>query len=275
MRQLKLLIPVLAVAGILAIPAFPSDADAIAIEKNIVANHMPFGTVIDPVYSSATGTDITGYTRCADSALWTGAFLAAEAFHYKVTQSPDALTNVKNAIAAIGALANVTGNNQVARCMFAANWQFAAGIESEEAGNSVKQSAPWVWIDNTSRDEIVGVFFGLGVAYDMVDDPGVKSSIGPLASRIAHFIADHQWSPDDDITTTFRVRPEELQAMLDVTRHVNPGDSISGPFLEVPFDAGVLVDIQATSSYFKFNLDYMSFYNLVRLNPTNNFFFFD
>ena len=34
------------------------------------------------------------------------------------------------------------------------------------------------------RDEVVGVFFGLGVAYDMVNDAGVKSSIGPLASRI-------------------------------------------------------------------------------------------
>ena len=46
--------------------------------------------------------------------------------------------------------------------------------------------------------------------------------------------------------------------ILDTTRHVNPGDTISGPLIiPVPFDFGVLLDIQDTSSYFKFNLDYM------------------
>jgi hypothetical protein len=130
---------------------------------------------------------------------------------------------------------------------------------------------PWVWVDNTSRDEVVGVFFGLAVAYDFVNDPVVHSSIGPVASLIARYISDHLWSPGDDITTTFLVRPEELQMLVDTTRHVNPGDGISGPLINpVPFDAGVLLDIQDNSSYFKFNLDYMTFFNLVRYNPGNS-----
>src|ERR1019366_1425520 len=157
-------------AGILVIPALSAEADALAIEANIMANHFPFGGIIDPVYSSPTGAAITGYTRCADSALWTGAFLAAESFHYKVNQSPTALANVKAALAGITALVDVTGNNRLARCMFAANWQFAPGIESEEAGNSINQAAPWVWVDHTSRDEVVGVFFGLAAVYELVDD---------------------------------------------------------------------------------------------------------
>jgi len=65
---------------VLLVPAFSAESDAVAIAANIRANHMPFGIVIDPVYSSATGTQITGYSRCGDSALWTGAFLAAESF---------------------------------------------------------------------------------------------------------------------------------------------------------------------------------------------------
>ncbi len=45
----------------------------------------------------------------------------------------------------------------------------------------------------------------------------------------------------------------------------------AGPFFNpIPFDAGVLVDIQSNSSYFKFNLDYMTFYTLVRYNPTSS-----
>ena len=257
-------------ATLFAFPVFSAEPDALAIDANIQAKHLQFGIVMDPVYDSATGTTVVGYTRCGDSALWTGAYLAAESFRYNVTQSPDALNNVKNAIAGIKGLVDVTGNNRLARCMFASNWQFASYVENEEMSNSINQAAPWIWIDNTSRDEVVGVFFGLGVAYDLVNDAGVKASIGPLASRIAHFIADHQWSPGDDITTTFLTRPEELQTLLDVTRHVNPGDSISGPFFNpIPFDAGVLSDIQSNSSYFKFNLDYMSFYHLVPLQNDN------
>jgi hypothetical protein len=53
---------------------------------------MPFGTILDPVYSDPAGNQIVGYTRCGDSALWTGAYLAAEAFRYNVTRSADALT---------------------------------------------------------------------------------------------------------------------------------------------------------------------------------------
>ena len=68
-----------------------SEADALAISANIQAKHLPFGTILDPIYASPTSDQIVGYTRCGDSALWTGAYLAAEAFRYNVTRSADAL----------------------------------------------------------------------------------------------------------------------------------------------------------------------------------------
>jgi uncharacterized protein (TIGR03437 family) len=274
MRQSTLAFAVLASAGILAVPAQSAEADALAIEANIVANHLPFGDLYDPVYASPTSNTVTGYSRCADAALWTGAWLAAESYHYAVNQSPTALANVKNAISAIQGLVDVTGDNQLARCMFSPGWQFAAGVESEESANGINQAPPtWVWVGNTSRDEVVGVFFGLAAAYDFVNDPGVHASIGPIAHLIAHYISGNlYWSPDDDITTTFLDRPEELQMILDTTRDVNPGDTISGPFFNpVPFDSGVLLDVNGgNGSYFKFNLDYMTFFNLVRYNPNSS-----
>ena len=117
---------------------------------------------------------------------------------------------------------------------------------------------------------MVGAFFGLGAAYDVVDDATVKSDIADLATRLIGFIAQHQWSPNDDISNTFALRPEELQMLLQVARHVNPSNSISGPFLVLPVETAVLVDVQSNSSYYKFNLDYMTFYNLVRLQNNSD-----
>jgi uncharacterized protein (TIGR03437 family) len=242
-----------------------SERDALAITANIQARHTPFATLLDPIYASPTSGQIIGYTRCADSALWTGAYLAAESFRYKVTQSADALQNVKSALAGLKSLADLTGDNRLARCMVPANSPYAAGIASEEAINGIHQSPPWIWVDNTSRDQVVGAFFGLGTAFDLVDDPAVKTGASDLVTRLIGFISGHQWSPNDDITGTFQFRPEELQMLLQVARHVNPSNTVSGPFFVPPVDAGVQFDVLSNSSYFKFNLDYMSFYQLLRL----------
>jgi uncharacterized protein (TIGR03437 family) len=242
-----------------------SEADALAISAAIQARHLPFGTILDPIYASSSSTQIAGYTRCGDSALWTGAYLAAESFRYNVTKSADALNNVKGALAGLKALADVTGDNRLARCMVAANSPYAAGISNEEAANTIHQNPPWIWVDNTSRDQVVGAFFGLGAAFDLVDDAGVKSGVSDLATRLLGFIAHHQWSPNDDISNTFLLRAEELQMLLQVARHVNPSNGISGPLIVPPVDSGVLVDVSGLGSYFKFNLDYMTLYNLVRI----------
>ena len=254
----------------LASAAAASEADALAISAAIQARHLPFNTILDPIYSSSSSTQIIGYTRCGDSALWTGAYLAAESFRYNVTKSPDALANVKGALAGLKGLADITGDNRLARCMVPADSPYAAGIANEEASNTIHQNPPWIWVDNTSRDQVVGAFFGLGAAFDLVDDASVKSTISDLATRLLGFIAHHQWSPNDDVSNTFLLRAEELQMLLQVARHINPANGISGPLLVPPVNSGVLVDISSLGSYFKFNLDYMTFYNLVRIQDNGD-----
>jgi uncharacterized protein (TIGR03437 family) len=253
------------------LPIAASEADALAISAKIQAHFLPFGTILEPIYASPNSTDISFYTDCGDSALWTGAYLAAEAFRYNVTQSADALNNVRGALAGLKALADVTGDNRLARCMAMANSPYAASISSQEAANTIHQNPPWIWVDNTSRDEVVGAFFGLGVAFDLVNDDAVRTDVSDLATRLLGFIAQHQWSPNDDISDTFLLRPEELQMLLAVAHHVNPSDKVSAPPFTLPIDAGVNFDILSNSSYFKFNLDFMTFYNLVRLGNDSSY----
>src|ERR1035437_1577502 len=117
--------------------AHASEADALSISSNIQARHLPYGAILEPVYAAANSAQIAAYTHCGDSAIWTGHYLAAEAFRYNVTRSPDALNNVKKAIAGITALVDVTGTGVLARCMVPMNSPYLAGIEGEEAHNGI------------------------------------------------------------------------------------------------------------------------------------------
>jgi uncharacterized protein (TIGR03437 family) len=259
-----------AIVCLYVFPSGASESDALAIDANIRARHLPFGTLLDPIYAAPDSDQIVGYTRCGDSALWTGAYLAAEAFRYNVTHSADALSNVRSTFAALKGLSDITGDNRLARCIVLASSPYADGIAHEESANQIVYNQPWFWVDNTSRDQIVGAFFGLGVAYDLVDDTSLKQGISDLVTRLIGYISRHQWSPNDDITTTFRLRPESLQMLLEVARHVNPSIDVSGPFLSLPIETGVAFDVQSNSSYFKFDLDYMSLYHLVRLQDNGD-----
>ena len=52
------------------------------IFAEIHARHLPFGTVLDPVFAGAQSNEIVGYSRAGDSAIWTGHYLAAESFRF-------------------------------------------------------------------------------------------------------------------------------------------------------------------------------------------------
>jgi uncharacterized protein (TIGR03437 family) len=259
-------------------PAQASEADALAISQNIQARHFPYFTVLDPAFDSPTGNQIVNYTRCGDSAIWTGFYLAAEAFRYSVTHSADALANARRAFAGVQSLVDVTGNNVLARCLIPDNSPYAAGIQSEEANNGIYHSAPGnFWVGNTSRDEYSGVIFGLGVAYDLIDDQAMKSSIVQVVTRLVQFLKDHGWIvvlPDGTATTTFLDRPDQQLAFLQLARHVNPDQfsttyDIEKVLLSPVMIAPISFDTLSDSSYFKFNLDTINLYTLIHLESSS------
>jgi uncharacterized protein (TIGR03437 family) len=258
--------------------ATAAEADALAISKSIQDRHFPHYTVLDPIFDSPTGDQIVSYTRCGDSALWTGFDLAAESFRYKVTQSADAVAAAQRALAGIQSLIDVTGNNVLARCLIPVGSPYAAAIQNEEAANGIYHSGPEnFWVGNTSRDEYSGVLFGLGVAYDLMDDPAMKATIAAQVTRLVQFLKDHSWSivlPDGTTTTTFLERPDQQLAFLQLARHVNP-DQFSTAYdlarvLLSPVAAlPITFDTLSNSSYFKFNLDSINLYTLIHLESSS------
>ncbi len=235
---------------------------------------MPYGTVIDPVFASATSNTITDYTRCGDSAIWTGHYLAAESFRYRVTRDPAALANVKSAVAGIRSLVDITGTDVLARCLIPLTSPYMASISSQEATNTIytNKSAGYIWVGNTSRDEYSGVMFGLAVAYNLVDDAGVKVSAAAIVTRILNFLMNHAWTivlPDFNVSDTFVGREDQVLAFLTIGQYVNPNAFAAAYANNLQYAPEMVVPVgletTSLSSYFKFNLDYINFYSLIGL----------
>ena len=269
----------------------PSQADADAIAANIVALHMPYGTLADPGFASADSTSpdfttVVSYNRTGDGAIWTGHYLAAQAFRYAVTQSADALDAVRSALNGVQSLVDVTSPldpDILARSWVPQSSPYLAKIQTDEGHNGLYPSTyngqPVYWIGSTSRDQYAGVFFGLATAYDLVPDAAVRSQAAALVTRLLDCLLAHGWSvqmPDGSFSTTFMGRPDEQLTLLQIGRHVNPTkyDALYRAFA-ASNAALVVAPIRAEcsdtyGSYFKFNLDYIDFFNLVRLEPAGS-----
>ncbi|MDX1980641.1 MAG: hypothetical protein SFV51_10255 [Bryobacteraceae bacterium] len=266
---LRSLFTLFAVVGL----ATAAESDAISISAAIQARHAPFGTIVDP-FLDAQG-NVTGYTRCGDSAIWTGHYLAAESFRYGVTGDPAALQNARNALGGIQMLVDVTGEDLLARCAFPQDSPFAAGILHEEQHHGSFEGTclgrPCYWIANTSRDQYIGVFFGLTAAYQHIGDAAFRNAATQTATRLLDKLLRDNWAvrmPDGRISTSFIGRADQRLSLLAAGARINSGRFNASyrnarfwesAFVGVPI-LGEVIDPH--NSYFKFNLDVLSFYQL-------------
>ncbi|HNY41278.1 MAG TPA: hypothetical protein PKJ41_12825 [Bryobacteraceae bacterium] len=255
---------------------FADEAAALRIERKIRDRHMPYLGIIDPVFASADSTEIVSYTRCGDSATWTGHYLAAEAYRYNVTKSPEARTNIMDALNGIRKLVEATGNDMLARCAVPVDSPYASAIVSEESAHGVHVAAidgiPHFWVGNTSRDQYIGVFFGLTAAFQMVQDQEVHDWVSMLATRMLVALMDRHWQitmPDGTVSSSFIGRPDQQLAMLKLGRRMNPNVFESdykwrANTYAYAVPAPILVETRDLyNSYFKFNLDYAAMYMLL------------
>jgi hypothetical protein len=264
----------------------PTEADAVAISQNIQANHWPYHTLLNPRYASGDPSSpdymtlsARGYTQAADNAIWTGHYLAAESFRYSVTRSADALANISKAVKGITALIDVTGTDLLARFLIPLSSPYAESVLGEEAAGHGRYDAmyngmPYGWLGNTSRDQYSGVFFGLGVAYSLVADVHIRREIRSDVTRMLSFLVRNGWNvrmPDGTISTTFAGRPEQKLSFLQVGRLVDPakwGASYKLARTLYASSVGLPISYECLDpygSYYKFNLDHINLYNLIRL----------
>jgi hypothetical protein len=276
-----------------AADSIPTQADADAISSNIVTVHLPYGTMADPGFmtSDVTSPDyytVSTYNRTGDGANWTGHWVAAEAFRYAVTGSADALSNVQRGVNGLQSLIEVTSPaapGLLARSWLPQNSPYLPKIQTDEGHNGMYASSyggqAVYWIGSTSRDQYSGVFFGLAVAYDLVPDATLRAQIASLVTRMLDNLLAHSWNvvmPNGSISTTFVGRSEQQLTLLQIGRHVNTAKYTTKYQTFRSSNSGgtgtaISIDCLDTyKSYYKFNLDYINLFDLIRLEePTSTY----
>jgi len=151
-------------------------------DKWIRKVHLPNGYLANTRFTDKTYKTISSWHGTGDSAIWTGAYLAAEAIRLKVTGAPDARANVRKLVEAVHLLFKVHGHaGYLAR--FCAPYGKDKKLDAHYDPTNVDdhkvtyKGASWFWSGNTSRDQYQGVLLGYSLAYDVLTSASHKAMI--------------------------------------------------------------------------------------------------
>jgi len=163
---------------------------AAAFEERIRLRHDRYGMVSDSHLAKAGDLSTNVLESSDNDGLWTAMYGAAECFRYAVTKSPEALARAKRAVDAVLFLEEVTG---------------VPGLPARsyvKKGDSRPKDGSWHWTadgqiqwkGDTSSDEIVGHFFVLSIAYDLLDDAALKVRMAEAARKMMDTIISHGYN---------------------------------------------------------------------------------
>jgi hypothetical protein len=238
------------------------------------------------------GPEYEGYH---DTAIWTGHFLAAEAFRFSVTQSTEALQRVRFILCGIEKLFQVTGASGLfARAALRADSPYptqpsmctktrTSGSkchpgEMEQYYHRTIDDQRWCGFGRgkypTSRDSYAGLMMGMAFAYKLVPDPQVSDTIRRLVTdAIRYLVCEHKWNlrtfeepliaaePYQKIKTSFIHQIHHQLALLRLGKTVNPEEfgalyDLYAPGADVAWLPIWGTVIEPLAKYYKFNLSH-------------------
>lgn len=267
---------------------------ALQISQEIQERHVPYETITDPKFLSADSGEIADpIIDYGDSAIWTGHYLAAEAYRWAVTADPQALDAVNIVVQGIHRLVNIGVPGLLARFAVPLNDPLSREVTCTRDSlippgictnsNCTYQGtfggSEFSFADSISRDQYSGVMFGYAIAYELVPDPDIRSIIKGDVEAIIDYLEANGWTTvytDGCISTTFLVHPDQILNFCQIGRRISPEkyealyQSKATSLADATGSAIYFEVLDPHNSYYKFNLDYINLFNLVRLenDPT-------
>jgi hypothetical protein len=186
------------------------------------AHHQPYyhGSA-DVRFSDDSYTTPIAYGGWGDSCIWTGTYLGSQAMRYWVTGDAVAKENAINAAHALDGFLHVTGRTG----FIARYWapQDSLMYQGDDWCDAPEQDRCHHWEDGdfagdfwwgeTSRDQYTGWFFGMALAYDLIDDEPLREMIRADVTEVLNALLDQHWWIIDEAGEPTDAAPNVLPAM--------------------------------------------------------------
>ncbi len=149
-------------------------------DKNILAN-----AVVDTGFKTTDLKVPAVYNEMGDSAIWTGTYLASEAYRFMETGSVDALKRIQILAKTLHLFLNVTGTKGVlCRYVMKSSEHQKATYAAPDltcGREGIKCNVPFEgtnydYSGDPSRDQYMGVVLGLGLAFDAIKNIDKKTT---------------------------------------------------------------------------------------------------
>ncbi len=245
--------------------------------------HQPYyGGNVEVYFADDARTVMNGVGGYGDSCIWTGTYLGSQAMRYYVTGDPEAKANAIRMVDTLDGYLHVTGKEGfIARYhapQDSLGYRGDAACDSSDSCHRIETGtyAGDFWEGNTSRDQYSGWFFGMSLAYDLIDDEAVKTKIRDDVNEVVTALMDNNWNITAQDGKPSKTAPQVQSSMklnfLIVGYHIT-GDArmltqIKSMLLNVNRTSIFISDINYWNRYLEYygnNLAHTNWYNLLRL----------
>ncbi|MBZ0271223.1 hypothetical protein K8I61_04255 [bacterium] len=263
--------------------AGPLRAKAEAFDLWHEAYHTPlYGGHVHVTFTDNTYATPQSYDGYGDSTIWTGTYLASQAFRYHVTGDAMAKANAIESVNALSGHLHVTGKpGFIARYRAPqASIAYPGDVDCANHDRCHKvdtgEFAGDFWWGETSRDQYTGWFLGMGLAYDLIDDEPTRQIVREdVAEVLDELIATGWWIIDEAGEKTDaapRILPPQQASWLLVGYHVTGEARFREALAEWLLDENRIVMqfnsiafLNRYAQYYGNNLAHENFLNLLRL----------
>ncbi len=175
-------------------PAGPLLVKARGYDSWHEAHHQPlYGATVEVLFTDDSLTDVLQYDGRGDSTIWTGTYLASQAFRYAVTAEDQAKANILKIADTLHNHLKVTGRpGFIARYRAPADGPGVTPCDPGDEDCHVVTDGPFagdLWTGDTSRDQYTGWFMGLALAYDFLDDETMRLTIRDDVTEVIDAVA--------------------------------------------------------------------------------------
>jgi len=147
----------------------------------VAAEHMPRGLVVN-LQPVEDGQQLR-YRSAGDSTIWTGAYIAAQVYRYRVTSDTAALDNLEKGLRAFVQLHEMAGGTGFIGRAFGTREELGNSSDIQPGIGSYSQL---FFKADTSRDQYTGIFMGCALAWPLIRDEQLRRDLQKMIGAAAN-----------------------------------------------------------------------------------------